>query len=402
MSAVRNRGASGTSDRTAGDAARPDTPILVDDDGLHPSDRRLLRLAEQAERAASAPDDVPEPERDRVGELLDSLSGAGSDGEVGEMGLPGEPGSGAGQAIEGVRETRSTPEVQIHDASGLGSGGGMRYVGSAREIGPDAPAAAQWAAQHVQHALEYFASRGRDGIDGRGGAVEVRVDETSTNAAGEEVHLGNAGYYTVTFQDGSEQEFVRFGRGATQVLPDGRADIRESMVRSYDLTVHELAHGIVKAETGNPGGFKDETGAVHEALADLVAAVATRDWEIGEEIFVPHSDVRLLRDISNPGRPDAFHGLHGHIDQYRAAEAAGRVQEHTSSGILSQAAYRFQAAEGWDALEDLVWDTLEGGQLGDLGFQATADAMRAAAIGRWGEGSSQAASIDRELRQAGL
>jgi hypothetical protein len=263
------------------------------------------------------------------------------------------------------------------------------------------------AARNVQHGLDYFASTfGRNGVDGAGAGVDVIIDDRSLTDEGTERFRGNGGYYATRDSAGAVHEAIHFGTGTSYQAANGQVD-QHSMLHADDLAIHELVHGVIRKETGHLGGEADEAGATNEALADVIAASATRDWRIGEDMYTERSDYRTLRDIANPEDPTAIHGLWTSMADVDAAHARGEeVEEHWASGVLSTAAYRVQqrlgGERGWQAVEQVFYGAITGGQLGDMGFDAVASALRSAAASRYGTESTEHQVLDEELRRAGL
>ncbi len=73
--------------------------------------------------------------------------------------------------------------------------------------------------------------------------------------------------------------FVYFGR------PVAGFSLEAS--RSHDIIYHELTHALLYGAGVLPGGDRREAGALHEGLADLLAAAYTGDPAIGEWLYLP-------------------------------------------------------------------------------------------------------------------
>lgn len=326
--------------------------------------------------------------------------------------LPGgderTPPPGAGT---GARPGRPSPvtiaPVRVFDAAYVGSDSSAGYVGDGTTLAGAGPQDARVAAANVSRGLSYFASTfGRSGIDGAGRGVDVVINDRSTDASGRELFRGNGGYYTTRDAYGRASEAIRWGGGTSYHHRNGGIVEQYSMLYAEDLTIHELTHGIIKAETGALGGTADEAGSVNEGFADVLAAAATRDWRMGESMYSQRSDYRYMRNIASPDDPAAVHGLWTGIDQYRTAERSGSVEEHYASGIISTAAYRIQSRiggeAGWQAVEQLYYRAVVEDRLGDMTFASTAAALRATAGELWGADSPRSMVVDEELRRAGL
>lgn len=263
------------------------------------------------------------------------------------------------------------------------------------------------AGANVQKGLDYYASTfGRHGLDDAGSGVGVLVNDRRTDASGEEMFKGNGGYYALPDASGQLSENIHFGVGKSYQGVRGLVD-QASMAHADDLAIHELTHGVIRKETGHLGGEADEAGATNEGIADVMAAAATRDWRIGEGMYTARSDYKLMRNIAKPDDQSAIHGLWTSMDQVNAEKAAGReVEEHWASGVISTAAQRVQSRfggeEGWKVVENVFYDSIDNARLGDMSFQATANALRTSAASVYGDGSSVDQVFDEELRRAGL
>lgn len=293
----------------------------------------------------------------------------------------------------------STPRARVLDAATKTELGTVDTLGASDAAGA--------AAANVQRGIDYYATTfGRNGIDGAGRGVDVLIDDRSTDRNGAERFKGNGGFYTMPDANGTMREAIHFGTGNSYEAARGLVDQRE-MQHADDLSIHELTHGVISAETGHYGGEADEAGATNEGISDVMAAAATRDWTIGEGMFTDRSDYRKMRDIANPDDPDAIHGLWTSRAQIAEEAAAGNeFEEHWASGVVSTAAYRVQqrlgGEAGWSAVERVFYDAINGGQLGDMSFDAVAGALRTSAATLYGQGSGQAQAFDEELARGGM
>ncbi|MCW2973140.1 MAG: bacillolysin [Thermoleophilia bacterium] len=262
------------------------------------------------------------------------------------------------------------------------------------------------AARNVQAGLDYYGTTfGRNGLDNAGAGVDVDINDYSTDATGAQTFHGNGGYYATTQSDGSVYEAIHYGDGNTYSAARGTV-AQDSMLNAEDLAIHELTHGVIRKETGYLGGDADEAGATNEAIADIMGASATRDWKLGESMYGSASTYRNMRNIANPDDPTSVHGLWTTMDQVRAKQATGEMEEHWASGVLSTAAYRVQqrigGEAGWKAVEQVFYDVIDTNKLGDMSFSAVASGVRSAAGELYGAGSQVASVVDEELRRGGL
>jgi Zn-dependent metalloprotease len=178
------------------------------------------------------------------------------------------------------------------------------------------------------------------------------------------------------------------------------------MLNAADLTIHEMTHDVIKHTNGAEGGTNDQAGSVNEGLADVMAASATRDWKLGEQMYQPDSYYRYMRNIADPTDPRAVMPLWTSMNQYRQAQQAGAVEPHYASGIISNAAYRMQARiggeAGWQAIQQLFYQTIANNRLGDMSFESTAQGLRYTAAQMWGENSADTQIVNQELANSGL
>ncbi|MCW2960818.1 MAG: peptidase family protein [Thermoleophilia bacterium] len=306
--------------------------------------------------------------------------------------------TGGGAASTGGGVTRSTAEARVYDADRADAAGYAQLQGTSSTL--DRSSDAGIAAANVQKGLDFYASTfGRNGLDDAGSGVDVVINDRSPEFA------GNGAYYATPTADGGTYEAIRFGLGTSYTMANGTVS-QASMLHADDLTIHELTHGVIRKETGALGGEADESGATNEAIADVMAAAATRDWRIGEGVYGPASDYKAMRNIANPAESTAVHGLWTHINEVRNAQATGQAEEHWASGVVSTAAARMQQSlggdAGWQVVEQVFYGAMTGGQLGDMSFTAVAGALRDSAARNYGTGSRAWQVVDQELRSGGI
>lgn len=352
-------------------------------------DRRPVNLEGFAARATTG--NPPPHEQLQSTEVPDTTTTSSPDTTSSQQQTP---------APQPRRQVSSSAKAYVYDAS---SGG---YYGTTDNLG-QGQHPAQAAARNVQNGFDYYASAfGRDGIDGAGTGVNVLINDRSRGRDGRERFAGNGGYYATTYSNGSVQEAIHFGTG-TQYQGRGGLVSQYEMLYADDLAVHELTHGIIRKETGYLGGGANEQGATNEAIADVMAASATRDWRIGEGMYSAQSDYRLMRNIAQPDDPTAIHGLWTHMSTIRELQSQGReVEEHWASGVLSTAAYRMQqrlgGEAGWQAIEQVFYHTVDNNWLGDMSFASVAAGLRYSAADLYGQGSDVARIVDEELQRGGM
>ena len=139
------------------------------------------------------------------------------------------------------------------------------------------------AAYHAQKGLEYFrVVHGRNGLDGRGSPVVVVTHDTA---------LGDNAAYRAWSKE------IHFGDGTV-----GGAFYPWTL--SFDIVVHELAHGVIAATSGLV--YAAESGALNESFADVMGVSAAHwlpelrekaDMRVGRLI---HKNGQGIRDLAAP------------------------------------------------------------------------------------------------------
>lgn len=136
--------------------------------------------------------------------------------------------------------------------------------------------------------------------------------------------------------------------GDQMVYGDGDGEFFAPTPFGFDVTAHELTHGVITA-TANLT-YMNESGALNEGMADIMAAVceAWNDgvvnddtWLIGEDIFTPQMDGDALRYMADPTAdaslypPELGGSRDFYADRYTGSEDNGGV--HINSGIANLA-----------------------------------------------------------------
>jgi Zn-dependent metalloprotease len=211
----------------------------------------------------------------------------------------------------------------------------------------DEPAAGAAVDAHANVATtwSFFAGRyGREGFDGKGTAVRASV------------HFG--GRFAGAFFDGKH---LVFGDG------DGRTFLPASA--ALDVVAHEFSHGVI-ASTAQLG-LEGESGALHEALADVFGCLVDGNWQLGETIFRRRHGPAAIRDLADPHAS----GHPAHVsERVDTTEDNGGI--HVNSTIASHAAYLMKAKVDIGA----VWyRALTRYLTSRAGFADAADATRVAA-----------------------
>jgi Zn-dependent metalloprotease len=278
---------------------------------------------------------------------------------------------------------------------------------AAPDLAPRTERAAH-AANAAQRGLDYLRnSHNRNGVDDAGMGALLVLDDPHIPAAtlrrnGEEIPSAQALWQIVPGQATDEPiEYLGFGAGASAAAP--------TLDDSADLVIHELGHSLIHHTTGldDEQGRGGEVNATSEAMADVFAAVVTRDWRIGEDAFAADGPVRQARDLLAPTDPTSFHPMWSSIDEaLTALDGGASFQPYLASGIVSTTFARTQdrigGEAGWQFIEQVHYGALTTPTWGAGSFAEAASAIREAAVARYGEGDIRVRILDEELRRSGL
>jgi MYXO-CTERM domain-containing protein len=124
--------------------------------------------------------------------------------------------------------------------------------------------------------------------------------------------------------------------GGAMVYGDGDGNLMGPTALGFDVTAHELTHGVTSA-TANLA-YQNESGALNEAMSDIMGAVceAWRDkaisgdtWKVGEDIWTPTMPDDALRYMNDPAKDGSSRDYYP--DRYTGTQDNGGV--HFNSGI---------------------------------------------------------------------
>jgi Zn-dependent metalloprotease len=233
---------------------------------------------------------------------------------------------------------------------------------------------------------------GRASIDGRGLPLEATV------------HYGEA--YDNAFWD-----------GARMVFGDGDGVVFNRFTASLSVIGHELTHGVVQYTANFV--YQGQAGALNESVSDVFGAlveqyelsqtVDSASWLIGEGLFTDEVQGVALRSMASPGTAydDDVLGTDpqpAHMrDFVETDEDYGGV--HINSGIPNKAFHLTAMALGgfaWERAGIIWYDVLMSGIPASADFATFAEATRAAAARRFGQGSAEHDAVTRAWEDVGV
>ena len=188
---------------------------------------------------------------------------------------------------------------------------------------------------------EYFKNtHGRNSIDGQGGTIISIINITDDDGSGKDNAFWNG-------------KAMFYGNGDQLFYP---------LAGALDVGAHEMAHGVTQ-HTANLI-YKDQSGAINEAMSDIAGCMVDRDdWRLAEDVVLPNSQYfpsGAMRDMSNPhnGATDDLPGWQPqHTNEmYNGDQDNGGV--HTNSGIINYAYYMIAEAISKNKAEDLYYRAL--------------------------------------------
>lgn len=165
----------------------------------------------------------------------------------------------------------------------------------------------------------------RDSYDGAGGVLKSLVHVVFFSPNGS---TGNNAAWT----------------GNQMVYGDGDGTLMKPLALAFDVTAHELTHGVTSATAKL--AYQNESGALNEGMSDIMAAVCearrdggvtTNTWLVGEDIFTPATSGDALRYMANPTAdaslypPELGGSRDFYAERYQGQKDNGGV--HLNSGI---------------------------------------------------------------------
>ncbi len=133
-----------------------------------------------------------------------------------------------------------------------------------------------------------------------------------------------------------------FWNGSAMVYGDGDGNVLAPLAYSFDVTAHELTHGVTQHTAGLI--YQNEPGALNEAMSDILGASCewftrgqlTADvWKIGEDVYTPGTAGDALRYMDDPTADGVSYDYYP--ERYTGYSDNGGV--HLNSGIANLAFY---------------------------------------------------------------
>ena len=220
---------------------------------------------------------------------------------------------------------------------------------------------------------EYFKNtHSRNSIDGSGGTIISIINVADDNGGG----LDNA------FWNGKA---MFYGNGGQIFYP---------LAGGLDVGAHEMSHGVTQ-HTANLE-YKDQSGAINEAMSDIVGCMVDReDWQLGEDIIPPNSQyypTGAMRDMQNPHNGGTGLGDGGWQPKHTSEMYTGDQDNggvHINSGIINHAYYQLAESISKDKAEKLYYRALSNYMTKSSQFIDCRLAFEQAAKDLYGDGSSE-------------
>lgn len=147
----------------------------------------------------------------------------------------------------------------------------------------------------------------------------------------------NMALRTVVHKSGKERDNAYYLKSEkTLNFCDNSNSNSHSAAACKDVTAHEYTHGVLDHVTGGIP-YKNATGAIDEAYADIFGCLIENNWIIGE-----NWKVKGLRNIADPlsrGTPMKYGGDYWKSYTMNPSNANDNGGVHINSTVLSHAAY---------------------------------------------------------------
>jgi len=233
---------------------------------------------------------------------------------------------------------------------------------------------------------EYYKNtHNRNSIDGQGGTIISIINVTDDDGSG----LNNA------FWNGKA---MFYGNGNQVFLP---------LAGGLDVGAHEMSHGVTQ-HTANLE-YKDQSGAINEAMSDIVGCMVDRDdWQLGEDIIPsnsPYFPTGFMRDMANPHNggnsfsDNGYQPMHTN-EMYTGSDDNGGV--HINSGIINHAYYLLSQAVAKNIAEKLYYQALSNYMTKSSQFIDCRLAFEQAATDLYGNGSTEYNAVVNAFYSVGI
>jgi aureolysin len=213
---------------------------------------------------------------------------------------------------------------------------------------------------------------GRDGLDGKGGKLEIVVHAPDPMFGGP---MNNA-YWD--------------GQAGRMYIGDGDGKSFTALGKALDIVAHEAGHALLESEVNM--GFSGQEGALHESFGDVLGALLDpKDWLIGEDAYTPGVRGDALRDMSTPTR-------YRHMDDLRGPGG----EPHLLADIPNLAAVRVAEQIGRQEMGKVWYQGFTEHLKDNAKFSDAAAATLKAAQLLYGADSKQASAVSDAWQSVGV
>ncbi len=265
-----------------------------------------------------------------------------------------------------IRQISAAATPQSSLVVAIDGTGGREKVLKPEQVAASSDATLRETVANASDVMTFLKERfGRDGLDGKGGKLDLVVHAPDPQFGG---RMNNA-YWD--------------GQAGKMYIGDGDGRTFTPLGKAKDIIAHEVGHAILESEIQM--GFAGQEGALHESFGDVLGSlIDADDWQIGEDAYTPGKSGDALRDMSKPTR-------YKHMDDVKGSPSSG--EPHLLADIPNLAAVRVAEKIGRDEMGK-VWFEGFTTHLKDNGkFSDAAAATVKAAELLYGAGSSQVAAV---------
>jgi bacillolysin len=262
----------------------------------------------------------------------------------------------------------SVSQISTYNANGkvIGNANQPAIYSSANNTWPDSLAVSAQANARVTYDF-YLTRENRNGLDANNGAVHLIM------------------HYT---PDGKPYDNAFWAGGGVLAFGDA-----EPFARAQDVVAHEMTHGVTEYTVGLDYQF--QSGALNEAISDVMACMVDPDWQMGEDL--PSG---AIRDLLNPTKYNMPADMSGY-KSFPLSQDNGGV--HYNMSIPSRAYALLGESIGRDKTADILYRVLNNRYLVP---EAQFTDMRLAAVQSatdlYGAGSSEVAAVNQSFTQVGI